>query len=305
MKIAVLVLALGLSTSLSARSQSLNDQIREQERAIADLHKEVDPKVTLVLVTDADLRTWISQVLLGVTVQAYNNQANKTFHFRSTGEIGQLKNSNGGAAGCGWYVALEPNSECRSGQAPHSACADMAVPHLGETYNSDGSIDLSADFSIDLAAQIHGHVKGPAGPCSLFKWSCDCPIGGGAGTSVHVDTQKDGTVFGKAEITSDKDHWFAYTLRLTSPQSIDTTLRPSLQVPFDGSIVVGVPISVPLPMQVLAAGGAPQIFAGDGFIKVGDPPVFTKKYSFDVTPKSFSADSTGYVAKASTSVVWK
>jgi hypothetical protein len=110
MKMAVIVMVLGLCTSLSARSQSLDEQIREQEKAIADLHQEVDPKITLILVKDADLRTWISQVLLGITVQAYNNQSNKTFRFRSTGEIGQLKNSNGGAAGCGWYVALEPNS---------------------------------------------------------------------------------------------------------------------------------------------------------------------------------------------------
>ena len=57
MKIAVLVLALGLSTSLSARSQSLNDQIREQERRLPIYIKRSIRRSRWV-VTDADLRTY-------------------------------------------------------------------------------------------------------------------------------------------------------------------------------------------------------------------------------------------------------
>src|SRR5713226_5660313 len=134
MKIIPLTILVALCSSI-AFADSLDDQIKAKEKAIAELQKTLDPKVTPILTTDADLRLWVSKTLLTVVTDAYNNQANKHFHFASTGEVGQLKNSNGGGAGCGWYVALEPNSECRAGQSPHSACADMDVPHLNNSYN--------------------------------------------------------------------------------------------------------------------------------------------------------------------------
>lgn len=291
----------------TSRGDSLDDQIKAKEKAVADLEATVGPKVQPILVPDADLRLWISKTILTLVTDAFNKQPNKDFHFLSTGEVGQLKNSNGGGAGCGWFVELNPNDECRSGMAPHSACADANVSNLVSTYHDDGSFELTALVQAALAAKIHGHVKGPAGPCSIWHPipTCDCPIGGGAGTTALVGGGNTVQVTGSAHLTSDADHWLIYNLSLTQPASVHVDVHVGLQIPFDGSFDAHFPQDIQIPQQVLAAGTIPQVFDRDGEIVIGSPPVLDKKYKLTVSPFQFSPGATGYAAKGAVSVVFR
>lgn len=302
--ICITLAILGLAAA-SAMADSLDDQIKQKQKEVDALQKQVDPKVAPLLV-DSDIRVWVASSILTTVTAAYNDQPNHHFHFGSTGEGGQIKNSNGGGVGCGWYVALEPNSECRPGQSPHSACGDLDAPKLSPTYHPDGSFTIAADYNFSFAAQVHGHVKGPAGPCSLLHPlpTCDCPIGGGAGTSVHAEAANVGTVTGDVQITADATSWLVYNVKLASPPSIHTDLKIDLQKPGGGSFTVQVPVDTPLPPEVLAAGNGGQAFNRDGELVVGNPPIVDRKYHITLTPANVKADATGYSVKASAEVTW-
>src|ERR1019366_9332624 len=68
--------------------------------------------------------------------------------------------------------------------------------NLNATWNPDATVNAGLDFKFAFNAQVHAHVKGPAGPCSIWHpWpTCDCPIGGGFGTSVGTSGDKGGTI---------------------------------------------------------------------------------------------------------------
>jgi hypothetical protein len=277
-------------------ADSLADQIKRKQQEIVEIHKTLDPLLKPVLVTDANLRVWLSSNVTASILKAYNQATpdKRHFHYDATGETGQLKNSNGGALGCGWYVTIEGGN---------SAHADLDTSNLNATWNPNATVNAGLDFKFAFNAQVHAHVKGPAGPCSIWHpWpTCDCPIGGGFGTSVGTSGDKGGTIGALATLKSTPSEWLAYDVALVSPSSISITLVASLGQFGD----VGIPASFSLPTGVLATGSAPSVLGGQGEVKVGNPPIIDKLYTITVTPSNSIANETGIAVKAAARVQFK
>jgi len=276
-----------------AAGADLDQQIMERQAEIAAAQAQLAPLLVPIIVSDADLRIWLSARIISVVTSAYNQQQDHTLHYQATSEQGRLKNSTGGALGCGWYV------DVHNGNA---AQADMTVNNITANWSSSGSEAMALNFIFGASAQIDGHVNGPAGPCSiLHPWpTCDCPIGGGLGSSVGTSANKSGSFGGVISFTSSPTSWLLYTLAITTPSSIPLTIDVSLQ--HIGTI--GIPTSIAVPNGVVTAGSAASVFSGSGAVKVGTPPILNKSYDVAVTPTSSVPDATGYAAKAKADVVF-
>ena len=291
--LAVLVMTL---VARATTCQTVDDEIKAKQKAIAELKQQLAPQLQPLLVRDADVRLWVSNTIPGKVADVFNSltPAQRRLHYDATSEAGQLKNSNGGALGCGWYVTFEGGN---------SAHADLDLSQL--TLGSSGSsIPISFNYHVDLNAQVHGHVKGPAGPCSFWHpWpTCDCPIWGGVGTSVGAYGEKGGTIGGRFDLSSDAKHWLLYGIVLTGPAQISITVN--LRNPIPNIPDAGFPTHFDLPLGLLLTGSAPDVFQGDGEIKVGTPPILDRKYQISVQPQPLLSDATGFAVKARVNISW-
>jgi len=275
-------------SSLSV-AQSLDEQIKAKQTQIADLQLTLNPQVAPLLVT-SNLRIWTSGNILALVGNQYNSQANKTVHYHETLQEGQLINSNGGGLGCGYYAEL------------HDASGDITVPVVSATYQPDGSVLLQTSFQANVRGQVAAHMKGPAGPCSiLHPWpTCDCPIGGGFGTSALATAIKGASISAIAKLSGDSASWLHYDLGQLSPPSMEVTISFSLEHVGD----VGVVAPINLPQSSLAHGDAPNVFQGQGEIKIGAPVNFSKQFAVSVIPTAVVSDAQGYSVKASADISW-
>jgi len=269
--------------------QSLDDQIKAKEKQIADLQGQLDPKVAPLLF-DSNLRLFVSKTVLSLIGDQFNGQANKTFHYQETLQEGQLFNSNGGGLGCGYYAEL------------HDASGDATVPQVSSAYQQNGTISLQTSFDATVQGQVLAHLKGPPGPCSiLHPWpTCDCPLGGGIGTSAKLGAQKGAPLSATVTFSGDSNSWFNYDVSGLTPSGLDVTVGVSLE--HIGT--VGIPTHINLPQGSLVHGSAPNAFQGNGTIVVAPPVNLSKTYSVTVTPSAVTTDTNGYAAKAAANIVW-
>ena len=140
----------------------------------------------------------------------------------------------------------------------NSAHADLDLSNLTAAVTPTGVINTTVGYYFSFNAQIHGHVKGPPGPCSIWDpWpTCNCPIGGGSGTSVGTSGNKGGTVTGSVQPRTDSTNWLLYDVSLTGPSSIPITIQVGLQ----GIGNIGIPVTVNLPLGVIKTGTAPSFY---------------------------------------------
>lgn len=286
----LIVLCLFLATA--AQAADIDEQIAATRAEIAAVRAAIEPRVSAIEVRDADVRVWVSKSVFTTVASAFNGltPAQRTLKFQATGGRMPLKNSNGGALGCGWYVELNGNR----------ANADFALSNLAAQWVPIGGVDTSIDFDFRFAASLHAHVKGPAGPC--WSWppriSCDCPVGGGFGTVVGVTGQKGGTGAASLRLGADAVNWLTYTARLTQPGEVNITLSFSLQ--HVGN--VGVPVKFNVPSAPLVSGAAPPLFDRKGEIRFGST---TREYTFTLKPSQFRPDETGAAVKGVIELVWQ
>lgn len=290
-KLVLFLILVGCAPLLFA--QSIDDQIAAEEQAIAALETQLTPKVKPLLVQNADVRLWVSNSVPPLVSAAFNSLSSgqRHFHYDAVSEAGQLINSNGGGLGCGWYLTIEGGN---------SAHADLDLSNLSAIVVPNGSINTRVSFQVAFTAQIHAHVKGPAGPCSIWNpWpTCNCPIGGGVGTSVGTSGQKGDTLSGNVTPRADPSNWLIYDVSLTGPSSIPITVSVGLQ--YIGN--VGIPITVNLPLGVLMTGTAPTLFQNAGVVNI--PNILNRQYTLTVQPQPFTSDKTGYSVKAAVQINW-
>src|SRR5207244_7746623 len=110
------------------------------------------------------------------------------------------------------------------------------------------------------------------------------------------------TITARFDLSSDATHWLLYRVALTGPGQIPITV--SLRNPINNIPDVGFPTRFDLPLGVLLVGSAPDLFQGDGEIKVGTPPILDRKYQMSVQPQPLLSDLTGFVVKAGVSISW-
>jgi len=93
-----------------------------------------------------------------------------------------------------------------------------------------------------------------------------------------------------------------YGVVLAGPAQIPITV--SLRSSINNIPDLGFPSHFDLPLGLLLTGSAPDLFQGDGEIKVGIPPILDRKYQINVQPQPLLTDVTGFAVKARVNISW-
>lgn len=293
-------------------THALSTVIAEKQAAIASVRAELEPLITSLKINDADLVIEVAPQLLNSVLTSFNSltDAQRTVHYKTTAEEGQLYRTGGGGAGCGGYVELVGHNSAR---------ADARVSNIATTF-ADNSLSLSADMSFSFDAQITGHVNGPAGPhdtndlkcINIFgkdictnvpgiAISCDSPIGGGFGLgSYSVSGSRDERITAKATFTSDNTSWLHYAVTIVAPTQVAMTI----EVDLDKLGKLGLPFTFPVPTTTIASGTAPALFGNRGQLESNGQVRMLKQYDISVQPVSSAMSAAGYRFTARTNIMW-
>ena len=264
-------------------------------------------------VPGADVRVWVSQKMLGAVTDTFNGLTpqQRTFHYHTISEEGQVFQTGGGGAGCGGYANLSGGN---------TASADLAVGVLAASFTNTGAT-VSADFQFSFNAQVVTHINGPAGPHASMElkcvdlgllgrpctnvpsvsFSCETPIGGGvSGGSYGVSGNRTERLTATASLHSDASTWLAYDVAITSPDQIPITIEVGL-----GQLGrAGFPITVPVPHQPLLNGKASDVLDQSGTITIPSLQL-SKSYKLAVAGLAGSVNPTGYAASGKLTVKWQ
>jgi hypothetical protein len=210
--------------------------------------------------------------------------AARAITFRMTRASGQLVNSGGGGAGCGYYVEVASND----------LNADLNIRGSNASWSANG-LGLRPDFRFVAWGTLHGHVRGPACPFT----GCGCTIGGGAGTTVGVRTERDDSLPLTLRLAATSQGWAALSLVQPQNKKIDVTLSIGLQ----GIGNLGIPTSFDLPAATYFTADAPRAFGSEGQLEI--PGAQPKLYRVDISPKPLEVSDKGFAVRLLPTIVWR
>lgn len=291
---------------------ALDAAISAKEEANDELRRSMETKLSPIKVPGADVRVWASQKTLGLVTDTFNRLTppQRTFHYHTISEEGQVFQTGGGGAGCGGYANLSGGN---------TANADLAVGALTASFTNTGAT-VSADFQSSFNAQVVTHINGPAGPHTTMVLncinlgfarpctnlpsvtvSCETPIGGGvSGGSYGVSGNRTERLTAAVSLHSDASTWLAYDVAITSPDQIPITIEVGL-----GQLGrAGFPITVPVPHQSLLNGKALDMLDKSGTITIPSLQL-SKSYMLAVAGLAGSVNPTGYAASGKLTVQWQ
>ena len=286
--------------------------IKDKEAELLTARAELAPLAKDLKLNDSDLFVSVSPSLLNTVLGSFNalTDAQRTVHFRTASEEGQLYRTGGGGLGCGGYAELVGHN---------SASADVKMGALASAF-SPNAIALSGDLAFSFSAQVTGHVNGPAGPHATFDLkcikifgkdvctnvpgvaiSCDSPVGGGVGLSnFGISGNRTERVTAQVSVTSDAASWLHYIVQVTSPSQVPITIEVGL-----GQLgTLGLPFTFSIPNLTIASGAAPPLFSSHGRLEANMPLSLNRQYDVSVIPVSAILDQTGYRVKARTELLW-
>lgn len=295
-----------VTTTLAAE---LDRHLKQQRSKLQEIQAKLATSTNNIRVVDADMRLWVSRNFISTALAVINQllSASKTVHLQTSSEEGYLKEQGGGILGCGYYAELQDRNKL---------AANLELKSVRPFWAQNNDLNFDADFGFNFSGQVHGVARGAAGLCveqvekKVFgktikvptgkTWmSCDCPVGGGIGSSAGLSGEKGGTLSGRVTLSSDQNDWLHYELALTGPPELAVTVSVGLEK--IGSL--GIPITFPVPARVLSVGTAPPLFAETGVVVIPGLNA-TKKYEIKVSPKPLVVDDTGYATKASAILHW-
>lgn len=285
--VCIVVSALG-APSFARSSNQLEEQIRELEERLA-------PKIEPILVEGRDLGVWTSGSLFVDVLRRYGELPPQSRHytFDSTHRTGRLEESGGGGLGCGWFAEIQDHRDFH---------ARLDVTRAAGSWRPDGHLDMELGFAFAFDAQVHWHVKGPAGPCSIIEPipTCRCPIGSGVGGSVGVRGERSDALHCSVRVTQNAPGLMSYDISLISPSEIPITLQ------FDVQHVgtVGHPTKFQLPTGTLLAGSVAAAFGTEGEVTIPTPDPITRRYRFDLREPALVPGSDGIEFLAGAETVW-
>jgi hypothetical protein len=292
---------------------ALDAAISAKEKANDEFRRSMETKLSAMKVPGADVRVWTSQKMLGLVTDTFNRLTpqQRTFHYHTISEEGQIFQTGGGGAGCGGYASLSGGN---------TANADLAVGALTASFTNTGAT-VSADFQLSFNAQVVTHINGPAGPhvtmvlncldlgllgrpCTnlpSITVSCETQIGGGvSGGSYGVSGNRTERLTAAVSLHSDASTWLSYDVAITSPDQIPITIEVGL-----GQLGrAGFPITVPVPHQSLLNGKAPDILDQSGRITIPSLQL-SRSYKLAVSGFAGSVNPTGYAASGKLTVQWQ
>jgi hypothetical protein len=301
-----------ISPAPTVSADAMSAAVSGKQAAITSARAELESLITSLKINDADVLIEVAPQLLNSVLASFNSltDAQRTVHYRTTVEEGQLYRTGGGGAGCGGYAELVGHN---------SASADVKVSSLATTF-ADNSLSLSADLSFSFAAQVTGHVNGPAGPHATndlkcinvfgkdictnvpgIAISCDSPVGGGVGLgSYGVSGNRGERITAQATFTSDNTSWLHYDVTIVSPTQVPITIEVGL-----GQLgTLGLPFTFQVPNTRIASGAAPAVFGNRGQLESKGPVQLLKQYDVSVQPVSSAMSAAGYRFKAKTNIAW-
>jgi hypothetical protein len=252
---------------------------------LADLSKLRDEVAALAapwLIRDADVQVKIAQDVFTRATGVVSS--GRTFVFEGVSKAGHVWSAGGGGLGCGGFAEINDG-----GRAFRFA---VTLHSLSATWQQDGRLATKVDLGFNASGNIHGHVHGPAGVCGVSwqypagRWSCDCPIGGGAGTNAGFSGQERRVFDGYLAFSPEANGDLSYGLHLTSPSEIPVTVSVGLQ--HIGNI--GIPIRIAVPNGQIAGGRWAGLVQTRGKVRVG---ANDRPYELALSDLRLSPDTSG------------
>ena len=281
-----LLLCAGLATTASATPDDA-----ERDRLKAQLEKNLQAlqaaAVTVAQcsdVTNCELRLWISEPFIATTLA--HLLSNRSVTAIQTGAVPPFLDG-GDALGCGWNVNVGGFSAALALETVNASWA-----HIGDR----AELVLSPNFSFGAKAQVSGRVNGPPGPCSLFRWSCDCPIGGGIGASVGVSASMRDVL---PLIVSFQPSSHQLLVVVRQPAAKKLTVNASIGLGLLGAIRFRIPLE--LSQIELYRREVPLAFGTSGVLKIDGQ---TKPYTLAFTLNGPLAEHGGLALRSKVTVNW-
>jgi hypothetical protein len=235
-------------------------------------------------INNCELRLWISEPFIANTLS--HLLSNRSVTAVQTGQVPDFLNG-GDALGCGWNVNIGGFN------------ASLALEAVNASWAHNGNaaqLLLTPNFNFGARAQVFGHVNGPPGPCSLFKWGCECPIGGGVGASVGVAASlRDALPL--VVSFQETDHQLQLVVRQPSAKKLNVNASIGL----GGLGSVGFRIPLELSQLELYRQSVPLAFGAAGALAVNGT---TKTYSLDFKLSPPRSENQGLALRSKITVVW-
>jgi hypothetical protein len=250
---------------------------------VEDLRRAVKDSVTPYLIADADVQVKISQSILTkvVTKVASLPPDRRRITFTSNSRSGYVWSQGGGFAGCGGFAEIDKLNLA------------VDINELQGQWQPDGRLALRLGLAAQADGNVHGHIHGPAGPCSLLKPlpTCNCPIGGGFGDHRNVSASKGAVFDGYASFTPAANGGVDYAVYVTSPKDISVTVSvETFKIDKFEFPRLGIPLSFTLPSDPVAKGSGLGLISSSGTIKIADKE---HPYLVEVSGVRLKADATG------------
>jgi hypothetical protein len=294
---ALLVVAALLVCGREAWADDLKSDVQQAKQQLQAVSELVATQTAAFAVcsgsTDCPLRLFIGKAFLQTTLK--DLLQGRTAAFRMTGKTGVLANSGGGGLGCGWFAEVDDST----------LSADLTVGQVASSWVATQGLTLDPGFVFDARAQIHGHVKGPPGVCGSFPsyWiSCDCPSGGGAGSSVGVNARITNAWPLALDLKADQTGPL-----LNLRQRSDLDLRTTVQVGLQYLPTLGIPIDFAIKAQSLSTFRPPTLFGVEGEVTLpsgGGGAGNTKKFQLSFTSPRLGTSPNGLEYLTRVQLVW-
>lgn len=265
------------------------EEISAKQTAVKALQDRLAPRVTPLLVSGSDVRAFLSlaPIAQGVAAIAATPAAARTIRVQSTGANGRFWEDGDW---CHSFVEL---------QSPDSFNASVELTNLVGSILDSGAIQVSTRAVSRGKVQVKFQFKGRrvSGPLGIGNV---CPPGGGVGTSIGVEFEKDSDLVLQVSLSRGSDgHSVAYAASFVSPEKVEVTAQIGL-----GAIgTIGHPMSLPLSRTPLASGSFPLLLAQEGKFTVYGGGERT--YSLIMTPQSFVVNQAGITATWKSTVQFK
>jgi hypothetical protein len=265
--------------------------IATQEARIAALQKDIEPLVAPLQNIHSDVRVFASLEPIVAAVAGLNNlaPAQRTVTLQSTERTGHFYDNNGL---CNSYAELQGRNDLH---------AQGLLSNFSAAVQENGSIVFNTHASTSGHIQVHVQIFGPRlYPVGIHIGGGTCPYGGGVGTSVGANFNKDLDLHIRFAFAMAPDGGtILYQAALYDPQKVNVTI--SIGLGALGSY--GYPTSFDIP-QTPYTGQFPLLIKNGGkFTVPGEKG--PREYSIQLKPASFAATKAGVAAEWTSAIDFK
>jgi hypothetical protein len=289
----VISTALCLAIPQSARAAG-DPEIEKLRRDLQARLTALDVKTKLLIFCDdqqkpCPIRLWVEQSFISSLITTL--LANRQITFSYTGTSNGPFADGGDCLGCGWYADIDALGA--------QIVIQRASPGWNVSNPANPIVTVRPTISFAAQVQVRGVIKGPAGPCDwqIWKTSCNCPIGGGFGTSVGASASLTDTMEFRVGFRTEGSG-----LRVLASIPTDKVLRATAQVGLGAFGTATFPLDLKVPATQLSSSAMSLAFGSSGQVDIAGN---VTKYTFSLANPTLRSEKGGLALRWDASVKWQ